>query len=241
MSDIPALANDKYSAKLRSTWIADPADVTILVDAIPTNFPTIVTVGWNTIYETVFRAEGSSGDNSSNYALTGVTRIKGANTNLPEGSAVNCLNNEEYFNQWGDQIATVVEEADNAMAVATGAQADVAKLETEVGSAFVPVTDGANPVIDVSLGNNFRMAAAGDRQLAAPTGAADGKKILFYHYASGAARTLSLSTATGGFEFGTNPASLLQTASGKTDVIGFQYVTANSLNKWIVLAQVQGF
>jgi len=101
------LANDKYSATLRSTWIADPADATLAVTSIPTNFPTIITVGWKTQYETVFGVTSYSGDNSSNYALTGVTRLKGANANIPEGTALNCLNHEEYFNQWGTAIAEV--------------------------------------------------------------------------------------------------------------------------------------
>ena len=241
MADPVYLANDKYRATLRSTWIADPADATILVDAIPTNVPTIIVVGWKTIYETVFGVTATSGSNSSDYALTGVTRLKGVNINLPEGTAVNCLNNEEYFNQWGTIVAGVQEDMVDAMAAATGAVADVASLETGVSQTLVPVTDGANPVIGAALGNNFRMAAAGNRELAAPTGATDGKKILFHHYASGAARTLTLTGGTGGFEFGSDVTEIAVTASGKTDIIAFQYVTANSLNKWLVLAQVQGF
>jgi hypothetical protein len=93
-------ANDKYQATLRATWIADPADTSLQVTAVPANVPTIVTVGWETDYETVFSVENKSGDSPSNYALTGVERIKGANVNLPENTPVNCLNNEEYFNQY---------------------------------------------------------------------------------------------------------------------------------------------
>ena len=79
-----AKANDRYRTQLRSTWVADPADGSLLVSAVPTNVPTIVVVGWKTDIETVFSVTGKSGDSSSNYALTGVTRLKGANTNLPE-------------------------------------------------------------------------------------------------------------------------------------------------------------
>jgi hypothetical protein len=93
-------ANDKYQATLRATWIADPADTSLQVTAVPANVPTIVTVGWETDYETVFSVENKSGDSPSNYALTGVARIKGAEVNLPENTPVNCLNNEEYFNQY---------------------------------------------------------------------------------------------------------------------------------------------
>jgi hypothetical protein len=93
-------ANDKYRATLRSTWIADPPGSSLQVTAVPANVPTIVVVGWETDYETVFGVEGKSGDSPSTYALTGVTRLKGANINLPENTPVNCLNNEEFFNQY---------------------------------------------------------------------------------------------------------------------------------------------
>lgn len=97
-------ANDKYRAQLRSTWISSPADGSLLVTAVPDNVPTIVTVGWGTSLETVFLVTGKSGDSPANYALTGVTRLRGANQNLPENTAVNCLNNEEFFNQYSDFV-----------------------------------------------------------------------------------------------------------------------------------------
>lgn len=97
-------ANDKYRAQLRSTWIADPAATSLLVTAVPDNVPTIVTLGWETALETTFLVTGKSGDSPSNYALTGVTRLRGANVNLPENTAVNCLNNEEFFNQYSDFV-----------------------------------------------------------------------------------------------------------------------------------------
>jgi hypothetical protein len=93
-------ANDKYFATVRSTWIANPPSGNIQVTALPANLPTIVVVGWKAPYETVFSVEGVSGDHASNYALTGVTRIKGANENIPVDATVNCLNNEEFFNQF---------------------------------------------------------------------------------------------------------------------------------------------
>lgn len=97
------LANDKYRATLRSTFV-DGVDTTLNVTAIPTNLPTLVTVGWNTQYETVFAITGTSGSNSSNYALTGLTKIKGYSGNLPENLAVNCLNHEEFFNQFASVV-----------------------------------------------------------------------------------------------------------------------------------------
>ncbi len=93
-------ANEKYRSSLRSTWISDPADTTLAVTAIPANLPTYVVVGWETDYETLFSVTTTSGDSSANYNLTGVTRVRGYDGNIPDGTAVNCLNNEEFFNQY---------------------------------------------------------------------------------------------------------------------------------------------
>lgn len=110
------LANDKYRAVTRATWIADPADTTIQVTAIPTNTPTYVVLGWNTQYETLFEITATSGTNASNYALTGVVKVKGYSGNIPEGVAVNCLNNEEFFNQYSTAINEVIEDVDAVLA-----------------------------------------------------------------------------------------------------------------------------
>lgn len=97
-------ANDKYRGSLRSTWVYDPADGSLLVDAVPDNVPTLVTVGWGTEYETVFSVTGKSGSTSVDYALTGVVRLRGYEGNLAENLAVNCLNHEEFFNQYSEFV-----------------------------------------------------------------------------------------------------------------------------------------
>ena len=93
-------ANDKYAAKLTSAWISEPADGDIKVSAVPQNVPTIVVVGYNTDFETVFTVEGKTGDSYYNYTLTGVTRLRGYDDDIPVDATVNCLNNEEFFNQF---------------------------------------------------------------------------------------------------------------------------------------------
>lgn len=98
-------ANDKYRAQLRTTYIASPADTTLGVTAIPSNLPTIVVLGLGTADETVFTVTGTSGTSSSNYSLTGVARLKGADKNLPTNTAVNCINVEDFFNQYETVIA----------------------------------------------------------------------------------------------------------------------------------------
>jgi hypothetical protein len=117
------LGNDNYQAQLRSTWISSPADTTLAVNAIPTNVPTIVTLGFDTDDETLFSVTGTSGTNSSNYALTGVVRLRGANKNLAVNTTVTCLNNEEFFNQYGTLFGRLTEMVDT-----TGL--DVAQITT---------------------------------------------------------------------------------------------------------------
>lgn len=120
-----AKANDKYRASLRSTWIADPADTSLLVNAVPDNVPTYVVVGWKTEFETVFLVTNKSGTTSTDYALTGATRIKGANVNIPENTAVNCLNNEEFFNQYETKINEMVDAINTSIAVLAVMSLDV--------------------------------------------------------------------------------------------------------------------
>lgn len=145
-----AKANDKYRAQLRSTWISSPADTSLLVTAVPENVPTYVTVGWNTDLETVFFVEGKTGDSSANYALTGVTRVKGANVNLPENTPVNCLNHEEFFNQYESKINTIISEVNDALEIvdeiagAAYTEGDL-NLVSEMGTPPNVTVDGAGP------------------------------------------------------------------------------------------------
>jgi hypothetical protein len=149
----PYLANDKYRGALRSTWIAAPPASSLLVNAIPTNVPTIVVVGWGTDYETVFTVTGTSGTNSSDYALTGAVRVRGANTNIPELTPINCLNNEEFFNQYGETINDVIDEVNSAIAVTAivtvgievfGPEVDTATGDAKVFFRVPPRLDGMN-------------------------------------------------------------------------------------------------
>lgn len=227
MLDDAVLANDKYRATLRSTWVSSPADSTLAVTAVPTNFPTIVTVGWRTANETVFKATGFSGSNSSNYTLTGVTRLKGANTNLPEGSAVNCLNNEEYFNQYADLLAEIQTVAEEAQEDATAA-ADSALVATEIASSasITPVRSSQRSLYSITA-----QAVTGAFQ--PPTGTAkDGDTLFVRIKDNGTARALTwngTAYAAGGIDLPDT------TTAGKYLHLGFQYVTSNSLNKWMLL------
>lgn len=108
-----------------------------------------------------------------------------------------------------------------------------------VGVATVTLADGATPALNAALGSVFRLAAAGDRTIAIPTNPTPGQKIVIQHFASGGARTLALNSGAGGFRFGSDIASLSQTASGKTDYIGCIYNDTDS--KWDIVAVTKGF
>lgn len=95
-------ANDKYSTSLGSGYTASPPDTTLSVGSVPANLPTIVTAAKGTDEETIFAVTGSSGGNT----LTGVTRLRGANVDLPQGTSIECLNNEEFVNQYSSAVFT---------------------------------------------------------------------------------------------------------------------------------------
>lgn len=97
-------ANDNYNAQLRSTWISSPADTTLSVNAVPANFPTIITASHNQNNQTKFSVTGFTGDSPSNYTLTGVTVISGGATNLSEGTSLKCIVHEDFFNQYSQVI-----------------------------------------------------------------------------------------------------------------------------------------
>ena len=101
------------------------------------------------------------------------------------------------------------------------------------------LTDGATVNIDASLGNTFTLLAAGDRTIAAPSNPVDGQKIVIRHKASGANRTLTLTTGANGFRFGTDITALTATTSGLTDYIGCIRNATDS--RWDVVAYSKGY
>lgn len=105
----------------------------------------------------------------------------------------------------------------------------------------VTLTDGATVALDASAGQVFKLTAAGDRTISVPTGATDGRGIIIAHTASGAGRTLTLTTgSSGAFIYGSDiPGPLSQTVSGKTDYIGAIY--DNTAARWRVISYVKGY
>lgn len=104
----------------------------------------------------------------------------------------------------------------------------------------VDLTDGATVALDASLGNVFRLSAAGNRTILAPTNPTAGQKIVIRHHASGADRTLALTTGSAGaFRFGVDITSLSATTSAKKDYIGAIYDATD--DRWDVVAYVKGY
>lgn len=113
-------ANDKFSTTLTSGYTASPADTTLSVGAVPPNVPTIVVAAKGTDDETVFQIVNTSGGNT----LTGALRLRGANVDLPQGTSIECLNNEEFINQYSDAVFTQENLADLLYAVDGGSTDD---------------------------------------------------------------------------------------------------------------------
>jgi hypothetical protein len=105
----------------------------------------------------------------------------------------------------------------------------------------VTLTDASTIATDAALGDLYRVTLGGNRTLGVPTNPADGQKILYEVTQDGTgSRTLTLSTSTGGFSFGTDvPSVTLSTAAGKTDLIGAIYNLA--ANRWRVIAFAKGY
>jgi hypothetical protein len=105
------------------------------------------------------------------------------------------------------------------------------------------LADGTTVPLDASLGNVFRLVAAGNRTISVPTNkpaAGRSQKIVIIHEASGADRTLALTTGSAGaFRFGTDIPSLTATTSGLSDYIGCIYNVDD--DRWDVVSVSKGF
>jgi hypothetical protein len=103
-----------------------------------------------------------------------------------------------------------------------------------------PLTDAATVTTDAANGPYFRLTAAGNRTLAAPTNPIDGQTCTWEHIASGGARTLALTTGSAGsFKFGTTITALTATTSGLRDLITCTY--SAGLDRWMVRTVEKGF
>jgi hypothetical protein len=103
-------------------------------------------------------------------------------------------------------------------------------------SAPVTLVDGATVNTDAAAGALFRLAAAGDRTLAAPTNAADAMTRQWEITASGAQRTITLATGSSGtFVLTAGTSASYTIASGKILYLIARYDSTQA--RWVVLGQ----
>jgi hypothetical protein len=99
----------------------------------------------------------------------------------------------------------------------------------------VNLPDEASPIIDPTLGDEYDLTASQDSEIGISAGGYLGQRIIIKHTASGAARTLSLSSD---FLFGTDITALTPTLEDTSDYIG---VTLNeSGSEWNVISYIKG-
>lgn len=97
------------------------------------------------------------------------------------------------------------------------------------------LTDAATVATDASLGRHFRVTLGADRTLGAPTNATDAQRVLWEITASGAQRTITLTTgSSGAFELTAGISASTAIASGKTAFIAAIY--SSSRARWSVLS-----
>lgn len=108
------------------------------------------------------------------------------------------------------------------------------------GVTAASVAGGGTYTVDPSLGDTFQLTANGNFTLAFnTTNAVNGHRILIEVYnATGGDVTITLS---GSYRFGNNVTALDAVATTKTALLGVEYSTLNSANKYNVLAWDKGF
>ena len=139
-----------------------------------------------------------------------------------------------------DAVARVAVGANGRTLVANSAQTAGMEWSANPTPNPVTLTDGATVALDADGGKVFKLTAAGNRTISVPTNATDGRGIIIAHTASGAARTLTLTTGTSGaFAFGSDITALTETAVGTTDYIGAIYDATAA--RWRVISYAKGY
>jgi hypothetical protein len=126
--------------------------------------------------------------------------------------------------------------------LSTGELRKYSSTQLKLAEAVIALTDGATVPLDASLGNMFHLIAAGNRTILAPSnapGVTRTQKIIIRHQASGANRTLTLTSGAGGFRFGTTVTGLTATLNGTTDYIGA--IWNQPASRWDIVAYAKGF
>lgn len=101
-------------------------------------------------------------------------------------------------------------------------------------------TSSATPTPNANTTDQFELTAqAATAAFAVPSGSpVDGQNLIIQIIDNATPRAITWSSATGGYVQG-GPALPSITVASKYLTIGFKYVTANSLNKWMCLSSSQ--
>ena len=107
-----------------------------------------------------------------------------------------------------------------------------------VAPAVAALTDAPTIAVDASLGDDFRVTLAGNRNMGDPSNPSNGQQIIFQiTQGDGGPFTLTWGSS---YEFSDGlPQPVLSAKAGKTDLLGFIYNTAKG--KWLLAAYVNGF
>lgn len=245
-SDGGGLNLDLEAGRIRNdNTITDKATQTVALTDDATNFVELDNVGAATANTSAFttgkipvaRVITASGSISSIADKRSWVSVGGGAAGITGSGTTGTLAKFTGSTAVGDSI--LLESSSKIGVGATPSDAAQFQVDKSLSTGVVALADGATPALDASLGNTFTLTAVGDRTIAIPTNPTDRQKIVIAHTASGADRTLSLNTGTGGFRFGTDITALTATTSGKTDYIGCIYNGTD--NKWDVVAVTKGF
>lgn len=103
----------------------------------------------------------------------------------------------------------------------------------------IPLIDGATVALNAILGRHFRLTTTTNPTISAPTNPSDGQRIIIEIIASGGARSPGLSTAAGGFRYGSDIVTIPSVASGTALEIGCVY--NSTTNNWRVVGTANGY
>lgn len=178
----------------------------------------------------------------NNYVPT--TRTVSSGTGLTGGGALSA--NQTISASFGTTSGTICQGNDSRVTGAAPAASPSFTGTASFGGAMVqtPVTltDATTIAVNAALGNTFRVTLTTSRTMGAPSNATDGQMILFSikQPSSGGGATITWTSSTGGYEFGTDVTSpTLTTTNNKIDYVGFIYSSSASL--WHCLAWARGY
>jgi hypothetical protein len=119
-----------------------------------------------------------------------------------------------------------------------------ATLPAYLAPKVTALTDGSSIATNAALGNDFSVTIAGNRTMAAPTNAVDGQKIMYAIKQDGTgSRTITWTTGTAGFSFGSGTAPTLSTTASDVDLVAFRYSSAagGATGRWCYMGAGLGY